>query len=372
MTFSLKLFIWFITSSTFTHGYHQIVNELADFVANNKTFAHQLNLTFIEAGYGPHSESPVSYTIMYETFDEWLTQAPNVTNFLFNDIIIFSNTLTGAKLCKTTKINNWFGSYLDQYNTYLNSYNSTDTLNWWFESPLINMSEYIIPYPNGYQSFNQFFARYIKPEARPIYKPNNNNYVTAPNDGLVKYISTPNGLSINNTQFHIKGVNYNLSKILSTDDATILNKYENGTVIQIYLRTFDYHRYHSPISGKVLDLISIPGLYYYSPVFAEKIFQLIILEWPEYNNRGIMYLEHKESNTKVIFVAIGVVDVSSVNWNATAGDTLTKGQGIGHFEVGGSTTLLIFENNAVEKILVQRDRTIKMGQPVVVLKNPNN
>ena len=56
----------------------------------------------------------------------------------------------------------------------------------------------------------------------------------------------------------------------------------------------------------------------------------------------------------------------------STGDTVTKGQGIGHFEVGGSTTLLIFEKNAVEKILVKRDRKIKMGEPVVVLQNPAN
>ena len=66
----------------------------------------------------------------------------------------------------------------------------------WEDNNAINMSEYIIP-DNGFQSFNQFFYRQIKPECRPICESSNPSVIVSPVDGT--YIQTHTNLTMHQT-----------------------------------------------------------------------------------------------------------------------------------------------------------------------------
>ena len=73
--------------------------------------------------------------------------------------------------------------------TFLDSPDSIYVIQSWEESNDVNMSEYIIP-DNGFQSFNQFFYRQIKPECRPIYEPSNPSVIISPVDGQFTQVFT--------------------------------------------------------------------------------------------------------------------------------------------------------------------------------------
>ena len=116
--------------------------------------------------------------------------------------------------------------------------------------------------------------------------------------------------------------------------------------------------------------MDIAGFYYYNAYDNTHDFKLVIMGWAENNRRGVIYINNKLLNTTVAFVAVGIVEFSSVNWVVNKTDTVEKGDDMGYFAVGGSTVLLLFENGVIDHVTVSQDinSTIQMGQPVAVLK----
>eukprot|EP01084_Bolivina_argentea_P206435 352475_1 len=206
----MRFYVLFLTLNSLfivSFGYHSIVNKLQKYVEANSTLAMQLNRTFIEAN-GP-GKNNVTYTDMYEFFDRWITKAPRVidNDFSYGLSKYGQYTETGSTIFSSRIAQMWFQEYMNNVKQYCDSINSTNVVPEWEARPDINMSEYIIP-PNGFQSYNDFFARQIKPEYRPIDSSNNDSIITSPCDGSIVEIDTNLTLNKNYT---IKGTNYSLS-----------------------------------------------------------------------------------------------------------------------------------------------------------------
>ena len=152
-------FILLSSIASLVLSYHPIVNKLQNYIEANETFAALVNQTFIEGG-----TKSMTYEDMYIFFDSYITIAPNVSNNTYwNHLIHYIwYTPTGNQLASEPKSQAWFHSYLVNRRQFCDSINSSYIVPAWTSSPEINMSEYVIP-SNGYQSFNQFFAREIKP-----------------------------------------------------------------------------------------------------------------------------------------------------------------------------------------------------------------
>lgn len=109
---------------------------------------------------------------------------------------------------------------------------------------------------NDFRTFNEFFTRTLKPEARPISDKHGNNSLVSPADGTVLSFGEVNAKD--STLECIKGNNYRLDEFLfgcQTDEGFSAcekklhdAKARGNKVIYtvIYLSPGDYHRFHSP------------------------------------------------------------------------------------------------------------------------------
>ena len=102
----------------------------------------------------------------------------------------------------------------------------------------------------SYNSFNDFFARRIRPECRPIdFNP---THLISPCDSrLSVYTITEDGV------FTIKHTRYTVSSLLKNFD--LAKEYDGGYILIFRLTVSDYHRYCFPVDGTVGDETVIAG-----------------------------------------------------------------------------------------------------------------
>ena len=213
----------------------------------------------------------------------------------------------------------------------------------------------------NFNSFNEFFIRKLKPQARPIIQ--DSLSVASPADGKVLAYE-----NINNSDFYIKGVRFNVESFLNNSE--LAKKYKNGSMIVFRLAPPDYHRYHFPVSGKVPQAnTKIDGDYYsVNPLALREKAEIFWLNKREY---GII-----ESPVfgNVVMVEVGATMVGSM-LQSYSGTSIKKGDEKGYFKFGGSTVVLLFEK---DKIQIDQDlllntsnsleTTIKMGEQIAVKK----
>lgn len=194
----------------------------------------------------------------------------------------------------------------------------------------------------GFTSWDDFFTRKIREENRPVASPDDDNVIANSCE------SAPYKLATNvkqNDRFWIKSEPYSLYHMLDGDPLTVL--FEGGaTVYQAFLSALSYHRWHSPVSGKIIKTRLIPGSYYSeSPAAGYD---------PVANNSSQAYISHVASRALVFIEAdnpdiglmavlfIGMEEVSSNEFTVYEGQHVNKGDELGMFHFGGSTHCLIF------------------------------
>ncbi len=118
----------------------------------------------------------------------------------------------------------------------------------------LDMSEF--KNPSDYESLNALFTRaFEKPRA---IDQSNENFIS-PADSFI----TEAGTLESETLMQIKGMNYNVQKLLTDHiDKVNLEKVSHGEFMNFYLSPKDYHRYHASYDCKVTKLIHVPGVLY--------------------------------------------------------------------------------------------------------------
>lgn len=213
----------------------------------------------------------------------------------------------------------------------------------------------------NFKSFNDFFIRQLKPEARPIVS--DSLAVASPADG--KILAYEN---VSSSDFYIKGFRFNVDSFL--DNTELAKKYKDGSMIVFRLAPPDYHRYHFPVSGMTSSSnLKIDGDYYsVNPLALRKKAEIFWLNKREY---GIIKSPIFDD---VIMVEVGATMVGSMI-QTYSGTTVKKGQEKGYFKFGGSTVVLLFEKDQIKidaDLLTNTanslETTIKMGEQIAVKK----
>lgn len=213
----------------------------------------------------------------------------------------------------------------------------------------------------NFTSFNDFFIRKLKPEARPIVA--DSLAVASPADG--KILAYEN---IKNADFYIKGFRFNVNSFLNNPE--LAKKYEDGAMIVFRLAPPDYHRYHFPVSGTTASSnIKINGDYYsVNPLALRKKAEIFWLNKREY---GVI---QTPLFGNVVMVEVGATMVGSMI-QTYSGTTVKKGQEKGYFKFGGSTVVLLFEKDQIKidaDLLTNTanslETTIKMGEQIAIKK----
>ncbi len=287
---------------------------------------------------------------------------------LFNEMMA---TEAGESAFRNTAFNDAMTGVLQAWCDYLDSPASREVLNegkFGWLSPAgqkyTSLDEFVTN-PNepyyGFESFNAFFHRLIKPELRPLSAPDNSKVIVSPNDGTVYQIVSNVQLS---TDFWAKGQTYSLINILNNNP--MVNSFVGGDMVQTFLSGNDFHRFHSPIDGTILQVEVLQGL-----TFSQRNAENEPGAGTEslgyeaaVNTRGLIYIKGDDPALKTVCVIpIGITEISSVRFNddITPNSPVKKGQELGSFSYGGSTLCLLFQPDVVQNFVVQPSGKLDTG-----------
>ena len=114
------------------------------------------------------------------------------------------------------------------------------------------MSDAVQPDPLAYASFNEFFTRALKPDARPFTR--DASTLISPVDGTIAQIGRIEGNQILQAKSH----RYSLEALLARpSDWTA--QFRGGSFATLYLAPYNYHRIHMPLDGTLKGAWYVPG-----------------------------------------------------------------------------------------------------------------
>ena len=146
-------------------------------------------------------------------------------------------------------------------------------------------------------------------------------------------------------RFWIKSQPYSLRHMLADDPVHL--DFVGGTVYQSFLSAFSYHRWHCPLSGTVAKVRRVPGTYFsesraagFDPEAANGSQGYL----SSVAARTLIYIEANDPDIGLMcFIAIGNAEVSSCEVVVQKGQKVCKGDEMGTFHYGGSTTCMVFK-----------------------------
>ena len=222
------------------------------------------------------------------------------------------------------------------------------TIRWFVRKYGVDMSEAVEPDVTTYKSFNDFFTRALKPDARPLAEAG----LVCPVDGTISQF----GAIEHDQIMQAKGRRYSTTTLLG-GDATLAKAFHHGHFATLYLSPRDYHRIHMPCDGRLLRMVHVPGdLFSVNPLTARGVPGLFA------RNERVVCVFEGAGGAPFVIVLVGATIVGSMatvwhgvinatrtkrvrEWHYGAGEpediVLTQGQEMGRFLLG-STVVLLF------------------------------
>ncbi|KAF9978526.1 hypothetical protein BGZ73_001945 [Actinomortierella ambigua] len=199
-----------------------------------------------------------------------------------------------------------------------------------------HMAEVLEPVQN-FKSFNEFFYRKLKPNARTLASPDDNRVAVSVADCRMSCFQTISDA----TKFWIKGTTFTVPKLL--DDAELAKKFDGGSLAIFRLAPQDYHRFHIPVRGRLSEPKKIDGQYYTVNPMAIRSPLDVYGE----NKRTVSTIESPEFGT-VAYVSIGAMMVGSIVLTSKPNTIVERMDEHGYFAFGGSTIVVLFEPNRIQ------------------------
>jgi phosphatidylserine decarboxylase len=215
-----------------------------------------------------------------------------------------------------------------------------------------------------YSSLNAFFARGVKPQARPIGE-NTSDFLCVC-DGTVQDI----GRLDHDKLFTLKGIEYTLASLLPGVDT---RPFAGGHYAITFLSPIDCHRVFSPQNAELEEVIHVPG--YRLPVHPP----CQRAEYPVYalNERVILRLSTPLGPCLVVLIAgwgVGNIslpaapdfrprhkELSNRIWPIPI--SVRRGEWLATFELG-STAVLITSPRPGVTCVVSKNQKVKYGEPL--------
>ena len=235
----------------------------------------------------------------------------------------------------------------------------------------INMQEAASDNIEDYESFNAFFTRALKDDARVV--DGDPKSVCCPADGVISQA----GIIDKTRILQAKGLNYSISRLLG--NSVSAQRFNNGSFATIYLSPKDYHRVHMPVSGTLRATRYIPGeLFSVNDKTAQGLEELFAR-----NERLVCEFESESAgNFVVVFVGAMLVAGIETVWGGFEKPgpgavresdfsdrqlAYDKGEEIGQFKFG-STAIILFEKDRVTGLETLNPQSpVLMGQQLASL-----
>ena len=230
----------------------------------------------------------------------------------------------------------------------------------------VDMAEAAEPDPAAYASFNEFFTRALKADARPLA----DAALICPVDGAISQFGPIAGDQI----FQAKGHGYSTTALVG-GDAQLAAQFQDGHFATLYLSPRDYHRIHMPCAGRLLRMIHVPGaLFSVNPTTARGVPGLFAR-----NERVVCVFESERGPFVLVLVGATIVGSMATSWHGVvnpprpgqlrqwryddADIRLAQGQEMGRFLLG-STVVMLFPRGGLEAFNPewQPGRAIRLGE----------
>jgi len=238
-----------------------------------------------------------------------------------------------------TPLSKWMVEFAKSYGKFLNTPESAKHIDSFKKVPEFKWYEYEEP-PGGWNNFNQFFARRLKPGLRPIASLCDDSVIVSPADStFVGWWQIHD-----DSRIIVKNLEWSILELL--DNSPFKDRFRGGIFTHSFLNTFDYHRYHVPVSGIIREARQIKSLVYLD-VVAKKEDDEYVLDAVDGTGyqfsqaRGLIVIE--SSIGLVAVLPIGMAQVSSSVISAEKGKNLHKGEEFGNFLFGASDIIMLFE-----------------------------
>jgi phosphatidylserine decarboxylase len=313
------------------------------------------------------------YDSFFEILNEIITTSPSfnkaamVGTPMNGFLAISMATDAGVALFHDATFNLYFRKVLNAWNTFLKASDSLDKLDidapekegsWishaaW-EAGVWDDMVYDRTLPGyGYDSWNDFFLRRFAKDARP-FKGDPRMCVN------IGCETTPWAYEDDiwlETKFWVKDVNYSLLDLFGGQKEWA-QRFVDGQIYQGFLSATHFHRWHSPLTGRLVRSWLQPGTYFAQrPGQGEEPGSWEGTESQPYLGhvaaRAIFIFEH-DSCGYVALICIGMVEVSTCHiepaFTVGEGDrpiAIMRDTEIGHFEFGGSTHIMVFQPGRV-------------------------
>jgi len=216
------------------------------------------------------------------------------------------------------------------------------------------------PIEESYAHFNEFFIRKLKPEARP--------FVTEPERMAAFAEARYVGFEAMNDKevYPVKGKYLRAKDLLAHEQLSKV--FEGGPLLIARLCPVDYHRYHYPDHGKVLDHFPIHGKYDSVNPLALKAKGEIMIQ----NERHVSILQ-TENFGKLAYIEVGAMCVGKIVQTHDVKNSFLRGEEKGYFLFGGSTVIVLGEKGAwkpsldiLENTKRKMETYLKLGTEVAV------
>jgi phosphatidylserine decarboxylase len=317
---------------------------------------------------------PPGFIVPVDTEGNPIGKPVGVPIYIIFDLL--SNTAAAYDLFRRPAFNIAMKDLLNSWAAYLRTPDSSKTLTdsaggWFSEMGLAALedddrgkfnSTYVCPNPQqtnrGYASWDEFFTREILADARPMVSSDDPaidaSIIVSACESTVFGIQRDVQL---HDQFWLKGQKYSLYDMLDRDTfgGSFAKDFIGGTAYQAFLSPADYHRWRSPVAGKIVKAVVVPGTYYAvlpdagaeedDPDFEPgSPYGAIIRSQPwltQAATRALIYIDNPKVGL-VCFIGVGMVEVSTCALAVRAGQQVNRGDELGMFHFGGSSHLLLF------------------------------
>jgi len=294
----------------------------------------------------------------YQFLDEMVTMIPTERNLLpkILEFYYLIDQSPQGKLQKDDLFQQWTLQFAEDWGSFLDTTESAKGLETFYTDPIYHIDDYMKA-PSGWLTYNQFFARHVRPGKRPIDGLCDESIIVSPADSVFQ----GQWKIEEDSQITVKGLEWSVHKLL--DGSPFQDKFKGGTFIHMFLNVNDYHRFHVPVGGIVREIRKIPGKVILD-VIKKEDGSLDVTDGTGYQfsqDRGLMIIESPVGLVAVL--PIGMAQVSSVNLTAEAGAILAKGEEFGYLTFGGSDIIVMFEADKV-KITAQVGTHYNQGKTI--------
>jgi phosphatidylserine decarboxylase len=226
---------------------------------------------------------------------------------------------------------------------------TTSVIRWFVKKYQVNMAEALNPDIASYATFNDFFTRALKPDARPLSAAE----LICPVDGAISQFGDIKEDQI----FQAKGHSYSTTAMVG-GDSTLAAQFQNGSFATLYLSPKDYHRIHMPCDGTLTRMIYVPGdLFSVNPTTARGVPGLFAR-----NERVVCVFDTAQGPFALVLVGATIVGSMATVWHGQINPprsanvrewryddeliSLKQGDEMGRFMLGSTVVMLFPESRS--------------------------